>query len=203
MAKGGANVYAGHIKNIREYLIECGLESNDKEPIETLLQQCHANNNNNNEVRPFGNDFQSKSELSRRIDEEGLIQHHSVRSLNKRFSMLDLWTLLKRTMRQTYLSQWHILLMQTVFYLSGALIMKFHFTSKMVEPDGCLDIGFSDFVNNCNHTLEDLNNDYLIKQIMKYIYVTAIVLSTIMTVFVIVPFLDEIKVIENEYNNCK
>ena len=81
--------------------------------------------------------------------------------------------------------------------------MKFHFNPAMIEPDGCLDIGFGGLTQNCNQTLQDLNNEYLIKQNMKYIHLITVVLSTFMMVFVIVPFLDEIKVIENEYNNCE
>ena len=200
LTKEGANVYAGHPQDLKKYVIECGLESDDQVPIEVLLQHCQGDDM---EVQCFRKNFQSESELVKRISEEGLVQHDSVRSLYKRFSMLDLWTLLKRTMRQTYLSQWYILLLQTFIYVSDGLIMKFHFNPAMVKPDGCLDIGFRDFTNNCNRTLEDLNNEYLIKQNMKYIYLITVILSSFMSVFVIVPFLDEIKVIENEYNNCK
>ena len=199
LAKGGDNVYSGHPKDLREYVIECGLKCDDQVPIEALLEYCHGHNKG---AQSFVKNVQSQSELVDKINEEGLLEHLTIRSFYKRFSLLDLWNLLKRATRQTYLSQWHILLLQTFIYIACGVVMKFHFRSDMIEPDGCLDIGFRDFTNNCNQTLEDLNNQYLIKLNLKYIHLVTITLSSFMIVFVIVPFLDEIKVIENEYNNC-
>ena len=198
LAGKGVEVYSGHPKYLRKYVEKCGIKCKDRIPIEALLEHCH-----HDQVISYNKDIQIKCELVHRIEKQGLIEHDKLQSLYKRFSIVDSWTLLKRTFTHTYISQWKILLLQTIIYTIVGIIMKLLFNPEMIEPNGCLEMGFSDLTQNCNQTLEDLNNEYLIKQNMKYIYLISTVLPLYMMVFIIVPFLDEIKVIENQYNNCK
>ena len=205
LAKGGVNVYSGHPNDLKTYLLNCGINCQNELPIEALIKYiyCQTSTDENHEYLKLDN-IQNKNRLVNRIGEEGLIDHDTLRTYHKRFYLIDLWTLLKRTITNTYLGNWKILFLQFILYQTLGVILRVHYTgSHITEPDGCLDIGYRDITKNCNQTQEDLDNEFILKQNFKYLYVVTAAPSLFLLVFVIVPFMEEIKVIENEYYNCK
>ena len=201
LAKGGTNLYCGHPSILSIRLKECGINCDGKIEVDAILGISH--NNDDKCSKMFYFESQTKNDLKNRIFENELIERRYFRSSRKRFYLADTWILLQRKIRYTYLAKWKFILLQFFIYTSLSIILRIHFSSKITEPDGCLEIGFADLTNNCNQTLEDLENEYLLKQNFKYIYLITVMLSLFIMVFVIVSFVDEIKVIENEYNNSE
>ena len=201
LAKGGANVYSGHPMDIDKYFSSssnnCGVEI----AIEVLLKYCH--NFKQDSGGELNLHIQTKTELARIIDEEGLIEYGKFSSTHKEFSLINLWNLIKRTMKHSYSVQWKNLVMQFISYLTFGILMRFGFKSEIIKPDGCVDKIFLDFYDNCNSTNEYLFDDHILRVNFKFIYMITISIPLIMIVFIIVPFVNELKVIQNEYNNCK
>ena len=201
LAKDGANVYSGHPKDVEKYMTKCRNKYQDRVPIEVLLEYCH--NINLDSCNFLNLPVQSKTELSRIITDECLIEYDKFLSSRKKFSLVDFWNLFKRTMTHNHLAKWKNLVFQFIFYVIYGLVLRFGFKSEIVEPDGCLGKGFSDLNDICNLTGEYLAVDQLIKQNFKFIYLITFAVPVVMMVFFIIPFVGEIRVIENEYNNFK
>ena len=84
---------------------------------------CQTNIDENHEYLKLDN-VKNKNQLVNRIDEEGLIDHDTLRTYHKRFYLIDLWTLLKRTITHTYLGNWKILFLQFILYQTLGVYLK-------------------------------------------------------------------------------
>ena len=201
LAKGGANVYSGHPMDIKKYLTNNDYHCEHKSAIEVLLKLCYN-------IKQDGHGMlylpvQRKTELARIINEEGLIEYGKFSPTHKQFNLIDLWNLIKRTMKHSYLVQWKNIVLQFISYLLFGLAMRIGFQSEIIKPDGCVQKVFLNSYGNCNLTKEYSIDDDILKLNFKLIYLITIGIPILMMVFVIVPFVNELKIIQNEYNNCE
>ena len=196
LAKGGVCVYSGSPSNLRQHLIYCGIECNEKQfPIEMILR-VSSNEENNESIKRMVEktrinlpDISTKQYLKQKI---GSI------NITKRFFPIDFYYLLLRTISSKYMKQWKEVVIQVLIYLSIAFSMKSLVTPEMVIPNGCLEI---DFGMGCNQTVQDIKDEALLKLNINYHFYFTVSLSLIVVIIHSLTFCSDFKILFNECKN--
>ena len=201
LAKGGVCVYSGPPHGLRQHLKNCYIECNENTvPIEKVLNIC-SEDQNNYSLNKLTNKMNEQSEefyLDEKILNETMHLINQRPILSKRFSFKDFYQLMLRTMTYTYKCQWKVFFTLSLVSQFMALVIKFHFDPDMIKADGCLEIGFG---MTCNQTLEEIHDEYLIKQNLKYNAILLLCISFTMLIVMSVTFCNEFKIFLNEHDN--
>ena len=195
LSKGGVCVYSGPPRDLAKHLIRCDIECNENQvPIEVILKVCSKGDNNL--VKQMVN--KCKRDLLDTNTDKMIEIINESNSFSKRFVAIDFFNLLLRTMTIKYLRQWKEISIQILIYLSIAYTMKLIVSPDMVIPNGCLEI---DFGMGCNETLEDIKNEFFLKQNIRYNLYFTISLSLVIVIIHSLTFCTDFKILSNECKN--
>jgi len=144
LAKGGICVYSGRPQNLKTHLNECDVECNQFQfPIEIVLKVCSEGTNNKNVKQLSRKTSEMLESMKERCNNELNLSSDGITLISKRFIVIDLWTLLLRTMTFTYISQWKASLTQIIIFIALGVTFRLTYNSNIAKPDGCLDFSFA------------------------------------------------------------
>ena len=197
LAKGGVCVFAGPPGSLKRHLIDSDIECNENQfPIEVILkiseQRTHKSFEYLIEKSKINLDFNNEDRNLRKITEEN--------SRSKRISGIDFYYLLMRTIRFKYQRQWKEVLLQILIFILMGLSIKFVASPNIVIPSGCFEIDFS---VGCNQTLEDLQNEFLIKQNLRYHFYLSAGVTVLVLVINSIAFCSDFKNLQIQNHNGK
>jgi len=168
LAKGGVCVYSGLPQDLKRHLNECDIECTKHQvPIEVMLK-ISSNGKRDEKVQKLSaKASQMKESLIVRCNNETLLSPNGIQFESKRFLLIDIWYLLLRTFTYTIVSQWRVLIVQTVFYQVFAFYIMYLYEKDISKSDGCVDIySFQD--GFCKETAEKIESESLWAQNIKY-----------------------------------
>jgi hypothetical protein len=200
LAKGGICVYSGSSQQLNNILGECQIICKEFQfPIEVLLKIA-TNGSNNKQVMELAKKTSQENQLIlNRCENEGKLFPDGIPFKSKNFKLIDMWYLLLRSMINTYLCQWKLLLIQLCFYISFPLIMTQVFNSDIGTPDGCYSYN-SDSNSTCLKQLED---DSVLDQNTKFHFFTTVTALFIQLTITMLTFPTIIKIYMNEHRNSE
>ena len=198
LAKGGVGVYLGPPSDLRQHLIDCQIECNrDQVPIEVMLKistkekENHMIENLVQKTKIDCKDIQSIQNMK---------EINSIQSPTKRFNFNDFYYLMMRTIASKYQYNWFEVMLKIGIYLMIAFMVKLSVSPELVIPDGCFELSLS---MSCNQTLEDIRNEFLIKQNLRYHYYFILLLSLFVLVINSVNFSIDFRILHNQNRNGK
>ena len=201
LAKGGIDVFSGYPQNVIKQLNNCQIECKTNEvPIEELLR-ISSDDSNPQTIEVLNNTTKDENKL---LYENCLKQNmylmNEKPNLSKRFSFKDLYHLLLRTMTYSYKCQWKTMFVLFIIIQALGILMKSHFDADMIKPSGCLELEWG---GGCNQTLEEINEEYLIKQNLKFNMSMMIATSFVVLVVFSITFCQDYRTFRNEQKNGK
>ena len=197
LAKGGVCVYSGTPFKLRQHLSDCDIDCHQNEvPIEKLLKI--SSEENNPKIKQMI--VLSKFDFKVVREDPNLQQINGNEYRTQRFTAIDFYYLLKRTMRHKYICNWKSLVMLFLIYQIFILTLKSMVNPEMIRPNGCLEL---DFTFGCNQTLEALTEENLLKDNIRYNFYFVTFLSIIVVINISVNFCHDFNQLKNESKNGK
>ena len=196
LAKGGVDVYLGPPLGLRQHLIDCQIECNrDQVPIEVMLKMTAKEKENQiiqNLVQKTKIDCKDIQSI------QNMKQINSIEITTKRFNFNDFYHLMMRTIASKYQYNWFEAILQIGIYLIIAFMVKLSVSSELVIPDGCYELSLN---VGCNQTLEDIRNEFLIKQNLVYHFYFIDLLSIFVMIINSVNFSTDFRILRNQNRN--
>ena len=118
----------------------------------------------------------------------------------KGFYFNDFYLLIKRNTSVIYRRNWFELLIQIGIYIMIAFMAKFCVNEDITKPGGCLDLSSA---LSCVMTSDDIRNEFLIKQNLRYHYFFVFLISCFVMTTSTVNFRTEFQILCNENRNGK
>jgi ABC-type multidrug transport system ATPase subunit len=200
LAKGGVCVYSGPPKELKQYLDECQITCNQNQvPIEVLLKVCSEDINSNKICLLNEKTNEKLKNINQICFEQNMCLIYKNPNSTKRFSFSDFHYLLLRTMTYTYKSQWFVFVIQFITIQSIGITFRMFFDPNMITPDGCLELEFGG--SGCNQTLEEVIEEYLINENIKYHLMLNITMACICSVVISITFCTDFKIFRSEQKN--
>ncbi|XP_054157346.1 uncharacterized protein LOC128955701 [Oppia nitens] len=199
LAKGGVCVYFGPPRQLEHHLNQCQIQCQEHQvPIEVTLK-----------VATRGADNRQVIKLAKKAQEDNRLVLHQKCKIDtklspngipfesKCFNMLDVWYLLLRTMRHTYLSHWKTLFIQLLFYIFCPLLIAKTVNYNIGRPDGCLEYTF----RTNQSCFNQLTDDSLLDQNLKYQAFTSVLVMFIQICTTTLTFTADVKIFMGEHRN--
>ncbi|CAG2111844.1 unnamed protein product, partial [Medioppia subpectinata] len=195
LANGGVCLYSGVPHYLRQHFKDNGIECNENQvPIEVLLTIASKDKSN---TTIFNNKHENDVNCES-ITQTNLRPVFGSLSISKRFSFVDMYYLLCRSLTHTFRCQWVSLLLQFICFQMLAIVMKYCFTPDIILPDGCVELEFG---AECYQTEAEIMNEKLIKLNIKYN--TCLLLSVAFVVLIVmsVTFGADFRVFRSQQQN--
>ncbi len=200
LAKGGVCVYSGCPQGLNTHLRECDILCNKFQfPIEVLLKIATKGVNDKQVLKLAKKSAEEKQSLLNRCENETKLFSNGIPFKSKNFKLIDMWYLLLRSMTYTYLSQWKLLLIQLVFYITTPLILAKTVNQDIGQPDSCYNFN----ENSTESCINELEKDSLIDQNLKFQAFTVVLVMFIQICVTTLTFPAEIKRFMSEHQNSK
>ena len=199
LSKGGKCVFEGKPQLLRQILLKNNIECNKTDvPIDVLLRISSEGKNNQKVIDLSEEQFENKVILKNRIKEQNMHSFDCNLIMSKRFSFKDFHYLLVRTMIISFISKWYINVFITLSFIINGITFIRIYNKKMIEPSGCIEWSLD---SGCNKTVEELNDETLINEHLKYLLAITMTISTIYILIILNSFSTGIKIFENERHN--
>ncbi|CAG2105240.1 unnamed protein product [Medioppia subpectinata] len=200
LAKGGVCLYSGVAHHLRQHLKDNGIECNEKQvPIEVLLKLSSKEISNKND-----NNIEEKSGIYNNGVNCDQILVSNMRpvfgslSISKRFSFVDLYYLLSRSLTHTFRCQWVSLLLQFICFQMLGIVMLYGFSADIILPDGCVELEFG---AECYQTEAEIRDEILIKQNIKYNCCLLLAVPFVVLIVMSVTFGSNFRVFRSQQQN--
>jgi hypothetical protein len=200
LAKGGLCVYSGPPQDLNTHLNECQIQCNQFQvPIEVLLKTATKGINDEQVLQLALKTTEDKQILINKLNNETKLVPNGIQFKSKNFKLTDLWYLSMRTMTYTYISQWKLLLIQLLIYIISPLLIARVFNKNIGKADGCFSFNMTS-----NHScIEQLEQNSILEQTMKFHASTAVIIMLIQLCVTTLSFPADIKIFMNEHQNSK
>ena len=197
LSKGGKCVFEGKPHDLRQTLLNNNMKCDKTDvPIEELLRISSEGKDNQKVIDLSEEQSVKQNKLKKRIIKENM--HSFIELVYKRFSFNDFYYLLKRTMITTFISNWFLTVVQSIFQFFSPIFAINFFNKKMIESSGCIEWSLD---SGCNKSVEELNNETLILENLKYLLTMVLSIPSVNIVIIINSFVSGIKIFENEHYN--
>jgi hypothetical protein len=201
LAKGGICIYSGPPQDLNKHLNECDINCTEFQvPIKVLLKYACNGFENKYVIKMAEKALQEKEMLLSKCAEEAKLFPNGIQFIAKRFKLIDFWYLLLRTMTITYRYKWKLVLFQIITYQIFGFWLSLFFGADIGKPSGC--ISFEDDFNSiCNKTIDQLEDELLLYNNMKYNFLLIIQLTYLQIVVATLTFTLDLKIFLNEHRN--
>ena len=201
LAKGGVCVYSGLPQNLRQHLNDCHIDCNQNDvPIEVLLRVSSEDTKTDSINRMNEKMIDENKNLFEKSLKQNMRQISENPNISKRFSFKDFWNLVLRTIIYNSKSQGKGWLLLVTLIIACAFIFRQHLNPDLIVPDGCLDKELS---IGCNQTLEEIHDEYLIRENIKCIGISMVLLTFVSILYMSLTFITEFNIFINERRNGK
>ncbi len=201
LAKGGICIYSGSPQDLNKFLSECNINyTKFQVPIEVLLKYACNGFENKYVIKMAEKTLEKKELLLSKCTEEAKLFPNGMQFIAKRFKLIDFLYLLLRTLTFTYRYKWKLVLFQIIMYQIFGFWLSLFFRPDMGKPSGCISLE-DDFSNTCNKTFDQLEDELLLFQNMKYNFLIIIQLTYLQIVAATLIFTLDLKIFLNEHRN--
>ncbi|CAG2112774.1 unnamed protein product [Medioppia subpectinata] len=119
-------------------------------------------------------------------------------NISKRFSFIDIYYLLCRSLTHTFRCQWVSVLLQFISIQMLAIVLKYGFSADIILPDGCVELEIG---GECYQTEAELRDERLIKNNIKYNLCLLLSLAFVVLIVMSVTFGADFRIFRSQQQN--
>jgi ABC-2 type transporter len=203
LAKGGKCVFSDMPSKLAIHLHDSGINFTEWQiPIEVLLKIASKGENDAQKKRLYQRTFLKCASIMDKCKEEAVLKENGIEFKAQNFSINDFWNLLERNSLCFIRSQWKLLLIQLIYFLSFIGTLSQMFNPDMGKANGCFSLTPNGNATTCGvQSVEEIRESTFLIQNGRNVGFTLIVLFFLETIFTTVAIPGEVKIFLNEHAN--